>query len=130
VLIAEDDQDLSVALRMIFERAGHDVLMARDGRAALDLARRYRPDLVVLDVSMPGVTGLDVCRALRAAPETAAAAILIVSAWASPAHVQTGRDAGADDYIVKPFRNDAMLARAEALLSRAGGLGRSLAPPS
>lgn len=125
MLIAEDHPDLITAMTMIFDRAGHSVLTARDGRTTLDLTRGCRPDLVVLDVAMPGMTGLQVCRTLRADPQTAATAILIVSSWALPAAVQDGLAAGADDYLIKPFRNDELLARAQGLLSRARGLERS-----
>jgi DNA-binding response OmpR family regulator len=118
VLIAEDNADLSLAMTMIFRRAGHQVLTAGDGQATLKLTRQRQPDLLVLDVSMPGTNGLDTCRALRGDPDTAAIAILMVSAWASPADVLAGHEAGADDYLVKPFRNDQLLSRADAMLSR------------
>jgi DNA-binding response OmpR family regulator len=118
VLIAEDDPDVCTALKTIFMRAGHRVLTAADGAAAIDLIHRWRPDLLLLDVSMPGITGLDVCRIVRSDPELSNVAVLMVSSWAFATDFEAGLAAGADGYLVKPFSNDEVLARAQALLDR------------
>jgi DNA-binding response OmpR family regulator len=117
VLVAEDDRDICTVMKTIFGRVGHRVLTAADGPTTLDLARRWRPDLVTLDLSMPGTHGLEVCRALRADPDTAGVAILIVSAWDLTCDTNAGREAGADDYLVKPFTSADLLAHAESLLT-------------
>jgi DNA-binding response OmpR family regulator len=118
VLIAEDDPDVCTALKTIFMRAGYRVLSAADGSATIDLTHRWRPDLLLLDVSMPGITGLDVCRIVRADPDLSHVAVLMVSSWAFASDFEAGLAAGADGYLVKPFNNDEVLARAEALLDR------------
>jgi two-component system cell cycle response regulator len=81
----------------------HEVLMAANGSDALKLAERYRPQVVLLDVMLPGLDGYDICRKLRAMPSTAEARIIMVSAKAMPSERAQGIDAGADDYITKPF---------------------------
>jgi DNA-binding response OmpR family regulator len=118
VLIAEDDPDVCTALKTIFMRAGYRVLTAPDGTAAVDLTHRWRPDLLLLDVSMPGITGLDVSRIVRAEPALSHVAVLMVSSWAFATDLEAGLAAGADGYLVKPFSNDEVLARAEAVLDR------------
>lgn len=118
VLIAEDDPDVCTALKTIFMRAGYRVLTAADGTAAIDMVHRWRPDLLLLDVSMPGITGLDVCRIVRADPDSAGMAVLMVSSWAFATDFEAGLAAGADGYLVKPFSNDEVLERADALLRR------------
>jgi DNA-binding response OmpR family regulator len=118
VLIVEDDPDVCTALKTIFMRAGYRVLTAANGSEAIDLTHRWRPDLMLLDVSMPGITGLDVCRIVRADPDLPNVAILMVSSWAFATDFEAGLAAGADGYLVKPFSNDEVLARAQALLDR------------
>ena len=118
VLIAEDDPDVCTALKTIFMRAGYRVLTAADGTAAIDLTHRWRPDILLLDVSMPGITGLDVCRIVRADRSLTQTAILMVSSWAFASDFEAGLAAGADGYLVKPFSNDEVLERAQALLDR------------
>lgn len=118
VVIGEDDPDLCTAMKMIFQRAGHQVCVAADGLTTLETARRWRPGLLVLDVAIPGMSGLEVCRVPRADAGTAHLPILIVSASAFPGDLDAGRAAGADDYLAKPFANAELLARATTLLRR------------
>jgi DNA-binding response OmpR family regulator len=118
VLVAEDDPDLRAAMKLIFERAGYRVLIAPDGVATLDMVGQWHPDLIVLDVRMPGASGLDVCRTLRADPAVATVPILIVSASVLTGDVKAGTEAGADAYLAKPFSNNELLTNATALLSR------------
>ncbi|MGY2082904.1 response regulator [Blastococcus sp. SYSU DS0539] len=104
VLVADDEDDIRDLVTLAVRKAGCQVVTATpDGRAALSAARAQRPDLAVLDVSMPGMTGLEVCTALRADPATAGTRILLLSAGASPDEVARGLAAGADAYLAKPF---------------------------
>jgi two-component system response regulator MprA len=118
VLIAEDDPDVCTALKTIFTRADYRVLTAADGTTAVDMIHRWRPDLLLLDVDMPGITGLDVCRIVRADRSLSGLPILMVSSWAFATDFEAGLAAGADGYLVKPFSNDEVLARAQALVDR------------
>ncbi len=120
VLVVEDDPANATLAEAVLSRAGHRVLHAADGVAALEIARRRSPDLILLDVSLPGaLTGLDVCRALRADPATARIAVLMLSGWAFDSDVQAGRAAGADGYLAKPFLAADLRSRVQELLDRA-----------
>ena len=104
VLVADDEDDIRDLVGLAVRRAGCAVVRSVcDGSSALAAAREARPDLTVLDVSMPGRTGLEVCAELRADPETAGIRVLLLSAGASPEDVARGRGAGADAYLAKPF---------------------------
>ena len=104
VLVADDEDDIRLLVGLAVGRAGCTVVASlADGAAALATARAERPDLVVLDVSMPGATGLEVCAALRADAATAGCRVLLLSAGASPDDVARGLAAGADAYLPKPF---------------------------
>ena len=104
VLVADDEEDIRLLVTLAVRRAGCSVVAAvADGEQALISARAERPDLVVLDVSMPEATGLEVCAALRADPDTAGCRVLLLSAGASPDDVARGLAAGADAYLPKPF---------------------------
>ncbi|MEV4705193.1 response regulator transcription factor [Actinoplanes sp. NPDC049316] len=117
ILVADDDPKHAQLIRLYLEREGHQVLTVGDGRAALELARSRRPDLVVLDVMMPLVDGLDVCRILRAESNVA---ILLVTARSSENDMLLGLDIGADDYLAKPVSPRELTARVRALLRRTG----------
>ena len=104
VLVADDEDDIRDLVCLAVRRAGAaEVTAVADGTAALAAARLHLPDLAVLDVSMPGATGLEVCAALRADPATAGISILLLSAGASLDDVARGLSAGADAYLAKPF---------------------------
>ncbi|NIH69743.1 response regulator [Modestobacter marinus] len=104
VLVADDEEDIRQLVVLAVRRAGCTVVAAvADGARALSVARDERPDLLVLDVSMPEATGLEVCLALRADPATAGCRVLLLSAGASPDDVARGLAAGADAYLPKPF---------------------------
>jgi len=117
ILVAEDDPKQAQRLRLYLEREGHTVLLAHDGRSALDQARQKQPDLVVLDVMMPRVDGLDVCRVLRA---ESSVPIIMVTARASEDDLLLGLDLGADDYITKPYSPRELVARVRVALRRGG----------
>jgi DNA-binding response OmpR family regulator len=118
VLLVEDDEALVEALRYALSRQGYHVWYALDGRRGLQLAQAVQPDLIVLDLMLPQLHGLDLCRLLRS---VSSAAILILTARDDEETVVAGFAAGADDYVVKPFRLRELLARVEALLRRSQG---------
>ena len=116
VLVAEDDQQVRESLVRVFEFEGYDVLAVNDGAQALGAFDEYQPDVLVTDVMMPMVDGLDVCRRLRARGDRTP--ILILTARVEVSDRVAGLDAGADDYLPKPFALDELLARLRALLRR------------
>jgi DNA-binding response OmpR family regulator len=116
VLLVEDDADIARALASAIEGDGHEVQVAHDGASALDRAGRGDIDLVLLDLGLPDVDGLDVCRRLRAAGS--AVPILVLTGRADEIDTVLGLDAGADDYVSKPFRLAELLARVRAMLRR------------
>ena len=119
VFVADDEDDIRALVSLAVAKAGCTVTGAvADGSAALATARADLPDLVVLDVSMPGATGLEVCAALRADPATAGVRILLLSAGASPDDVARGLAAGADAYLAKPFGIAGLVHQVQALVAR------------
>ena len=116
VLIADDDPRLRNLLTWTLEQGQFNVVEAEDGSSALDLARKVKPDLLLLDVGMPGVNGIDVTRQLRA--EQVITPILILTGFGSEEDKIAGLEAGADDYQTKPFGSKELLARVNALLRR------------
>ena len=123
LLVVDDEADIRVVLRTMLTRAGHEVLECDRGEPVLGLVRDQRPELVLLDVQLPDVDGLIVLTALQAEPEVNVPVIL-VSAFATDAHIASGLEHGAVDYVVKPFRRDDLLARIDAALT-----GTPSAPP-
>jgi DNA-binding response OmpR family regulator len=121
VLLAEDDETISEPLARALLREGYDVEVAVDGRQALKLAGGTPPDLVILDLGLPYVDGLEVCRRIRQSGLTSP--VLILTARGDEVDTVVGLDAGADDYVTKPFRLAELLARVRALLRR-GSEGR------
>ena len=119
VLVADDEDDIRALVALAVGKAGCDVVASvADGTAALDAARAELPDLAVLDVSMPGATGLEVCAALRADPLTAGIRILLLSAGASLEDVAAGLAAGADAYLAKPFQVSGLVHHVRTLTAR------------
>ncbi|MCF0081570.1 response regulator transcription factor [Streptomyces lomondensis] len=128
VLLAEDDRAIRNALERALTLEGYQVMAVADGVEALAQAHRNRPDVLVLDVMMPGIDGLQVCRVLRA--EGNRTPILMLTALVETADRIAGLDAGADDYVVKPFDVEEVFARLRALLRRTSpvGVGSATAP--
>jgi DNA-binding response OmpR family regulator len=116
VLVVDDEPKIVQMVRLYLERDGHTVLTARDGPSALDAFRRERPDLVVLDLMLPGIDGLEVCRAIRRESEVP---IVMLTARAEEADKLIGLELGADDYLTKPFSPRELAARVRAVLRRA-----------
>jgi DNA-binding response OmpR family regulator len=119
VLVADDDADIRDLVAFKLEQAGLEVIVVEDGQAALEQAQTRRPDLAVLDVSMPGLSGIDVCRILRDDPATAGMLIIMLTARVQEQDVEGGFSAGADDYVTKPFSPRELVSRIQAQLSRA-----------
>lgn len=119
VLIVEDDEAMSVALRDGFEYEGYAVTVAQDGEVGLKLATAERPDLILLDVMLPKMNGLDICKQLRSGGN--GVPIIMLTARGQEIDKVLGLKLGADDYITKPFGFMELLARAEAVLRRSGG---------
>ena len=103
ILVADDEAVLRALVRATLSSAGYDVLEAADGDEALELARSARPDLIVLDLMMPGKSGLDVLRELRADPELAATPVVMLTARTRAADREAAAEAGADRFLAKPF---------------------------
>jgi len=103
VVIAEDDPDIRRALELNLALDGHEVHPVADGDAAVLAALRFRPDVVLLDVRMPGRDGFATCRALKDDPRTASVAVILVTAATTAADRRRGEEAGADDFLTKPF---------------------------
>jgi len=116
ILLAEDDRNQAELIRRYLVVGGYEVTVAHDGQATLDLARSHRPDLIVLDVMMPRVDGLTVCRVLR---EESPVLILMLTARSSEEDLLLGLDVGADDYLTKPYSPRELMARVRTLLRRA-----------
>ncbi|UUU24171.1 response regulator transcription factor [Streptomyces sp. DSM 40750] len=127
VLLAEDDRAIRHALERALTLEGYEVTAVADGVEALAQAHRNRPDVLVLDVMMPGIDGLQVCRVLRA--EGDRTPILMLTALVETADRIAGLDAGADDYVVKPFDVEEVFARLRALLRRTGNADSYMRPP-
>lgn len=127
ILVVEDDLTLMETLEYNLVRQGYEVLTAADGWLALEVARKERPDLIVLDIMLPGLDGLEVCRILR---KEMSVPILMLTARADEVDKVVGLEMGADDYLTKPFSLRELLARVKALLRRARLIREEIAAES
>ena len=118
VLIVEDDTRIANWVKVYFERAGFSAEVAHDGESGLALARDLTPDLIILDLMLPRLKGVEVCRILRRESDVP---IIMLTAREAPAERIIGLDSGADDYIIKPFDPEEVIARADAVLRRVKG---------
>ncbi len=119
ILVVDDDDDISTLVAYRLQSSGHEVLIARDGAAGLAATRLERPDLVVLDWMMPGMTGVEVCAAVKSDPQLERTPILLLTAKSRSADVEYAYSVGADDYMLKPFMTQELVNRVEILLVRA-----------
>jgi len=120
ILVVDDEEDILELVRHHLAREGYEVSCAETGEKALDTSRANIPDLVVLDLMLPGIDGLEVARLLKAAKATRAIPIIMLTAKGEEADVVTGLELGADDYVTKPFSPRVLLARVKAVLRRKG----------
>ena len=116
VLVVDDDVDIARFIEINLRLEGFDVQLAHDGEQALDLIRAGVPDLVLLDVMMPGMSGLDVCRSLRRSSQLSGVPVIMLTARAQESDIAQGFEAGADDYVVKPFSPRELSSRVQAVL--------------
>jgi DNA-binding response OmpR family regulator len=117
-LILEDEPDIREILEYALKRDGFDVISATDGQAGLAAARRLVPDLILLDLMLPGMDGLEVCRKIRATAEWASLPVIMLTAKGEDVDKVVGLEVGADDYIAKPFKPHELVARTRAVLRR------------
>lgn len=118
VLVADDDRDILQLVSFRLERADYEVVQANDGEEALRLVKELRPDLAVLDLMMPKLNGYEVIREIRRDEETKAIPVILLTARVQEADVARGFEAGADDYLKKPFSPQELRARVQAILGR------------
>jgi DNA-binding response OmpR family regulator len=121
ILVVDDDDDIREYLVLRLQRLGHDVLAAADGQAGLELARLRRPDLVVTDWSMPRLTGIDLCIAIRDQPDMRDLPVLVITARSAETAAAEARAAGASDLMLKPFVPVELVRRVGALLGVPAG---------
>jgi DNA-binding response OmpR family regulator len=130
ILVVEDETRIAQIVSAYLQRDGYRVLQARDGRAALEMARAELPDLIVLDLMLPEVSGWDVTRELRRNPRTARVSIIMATARDEVSDRIVGLELGADDYIVKPYDAKELVARVHAVLRRANDRSDGGAQPA
>lgn len=118
ILVVDDEAILLETIAYNLEQAGYRVITAADGYSSLEAARREKPDLIILDIMLPGIDGLEVCRQLRREKATATTPILMLTAKGEEIDKVVGLEVGADDYVTKPFGRRELLARVRALLRR------------
>jgi DNA-binding response OmpR family regulator len=117
-LVVDDDPDIRDVIAYMLERLGFEVHLEADGEAGLKMAIEVRPDVVLLDWMMPRMSGVEVCRSIRSEPALMSIAIILLTAKAQESDVQLGFDAGADDYVIKPFKPRELINRVQSILAR------------
>ncbi len=120
VLVVEDEPDLREVMRYNLQREGFEVVECEDGEQGLEAIRQRLPSLVLLDIMLPGMSGLDICRAMKRDPETRGIPVIMVTARGEESEIVLGLELGADDYVPKPFSPRELVARVKAVLRRGG----------
>jgi two-component system alkaline phosphatase synthesis response regulator PhoP len=118
ILVVDDEEDIRELVALNLRREGFTVISSETGEQALELARSAQPDLVVLDLMLPGMDGLEVCRRIRAEPKTRQIPIVMLTAKGEEADIVAGLELGADDYMTKPFSGKVLVARVRRILRR------------
>jgi two-component system alkaline phosphatase synthesis response regulator PhoP len=118
ILIADDDEDILTVMRHVFESSGYDVAVARDGRAAVEVALDFRPDVMLLDIMMPETHGLSVCRQIKTHADLSKTKVVILSCKAFPADQRQAKEVGADAFYAKPVDNQFLIDEVHRLLQR------------
>jgi len=125
ILVVEDDLDIRELISFNLANEGHQVFEANDGEVGIDKARNNNPDLILLDLMLPGIQGLDVCRIIKSDQETKEIPIIMVTAVGQEEDIVKGLETGADDYITKPFSIKVLIARVNAVLKRSTEAGEN-----
>ncbi len=120
ILIAEDEPDIRELVAFMLRFAGYEVLAASNGEEAVQTATRDTPDLILMDVRMPRMTGYDACRLMKANPDLRDVPVVFLSAKGQESEIQSGLDAGAEEYLLKPFSPDELTNRVRSILSKFG----------
>ncbi len=120
ILIAEDEPDIRDLVAFTLRFAGHEVVTATNGEEAVQVAKKESPDLIILDVRMPRMTGYDACRAIKSDPVLNAVPVIFLSAKGQESEIQDGMNAGAEEYLLKPFAPDQLTDRVRSILARFG----------
>ena len=118
ILIAEDERDIRDLIKFTLNFAGHEVITTANGEEALNTALKEIPDLILLDVRMPRMTGYEACREIKASPSTQHVPVVFLSAKGQESEVKTGYEAGATEYILKPFSPDHLAERIQDILAK------------
>jgi len=118
VLVVEDQEEIAALLKFKLKNSGYDVILAENGKIGLESARNNQPDLIILDVMMPVMNGVETLKALKSDDNLKSIPVIMLTAQSSEPAVVEGFNLGADDYITKPFRTQEFVARVEAVLSR------------
>ncbi len=117
VMVVDDETGALTLIGIMLERGGFEVLKARDAYTALDLLKEQTPDLIILDVMMPGMNGIELCRRIRATPQTSEVPVLILSARGDQESIEEGLDAGANDYLSKPILHHDLITKLRDMLN-------------
>jgi len=120
ILIAEDERDIRDLVAFTLRFAGHEVFAASNGEEAVDMAPRVNPDLILMDVRMPRMTGYEACKVMKANPDLKDIPIVFLSAKGQETEIQQGLEVGAEEYLLKPFAPDQLTARIKTILTKFG----------
>jgi len=118
ILVVDDEEDIVELVTLNLVREGYDVLAASTGEQAIELARARQPDLAILDLMLPGIDGLEVCRVLKTNPRTEQMPVIILTAKSEDSDIIAGLELGADDYVTKPFNSNVLIARVRRVLRK------------
>lgn len=118
ILVAEDEKDIRELIAFTLRFAGFDVLLATNGAEAVEVAEAEKPDLILLDVRMPRMSGYEACRRLKENPQTASLPVVFLSAKGQDSEIQQGLESGAEEYILKPFAPDELIQQVRDILNR------------
>ena len=120
ILIAEDERDIRDLVAFTLRFAGHEVFSASNGEEAVEMTPKVNPDLILMDVRMPRMTGYEACKVLKADPDLKDIPVVFLSAKGQESEIQQGFDAGAEEYLLKPFAPDQLTARVKTILAKFG----------
>ncbi|HZJ23442.1 MAG TPA: response regulator [Anaerolineales bacterium] len=120
ILIAEDERDIRDLVAFTLRFAGHEVSAAANGEEAVELATKVNPDLILMDVRMPRMTGYEACKVMKANPELKDIPVVFLTARGQETEIQQGLEAGAEEYLLKPFAPDQLTTRVKAILAKFG----------